>query len=294
MAPRLAACWWLLLAAAAAYGEATDGEAPRFWKTGREAPRGVAVVAHGLNVRPSKMGDPEADGTIVKLLLDAGFDVFRVTLAGHSGPIDGMKTVTAEAWLAGAYGQYCQAAAEAEKAGAPLYLVGFSLGALVYEALMSGAAFPGGSFGKAVRFEKAVLFAPALSIKPVSRTLTRLPFTSGGSIINSMSPVEYRAQRGASVAAYQAVFQLEDRLRGTAFAGCNIDTLVFIDPLDEFLSLSGLRQTITGCGLSRWRVVEVSTNGGSLRPRYHHLVIDSRCFTPAAWREIESALTGFL
>jgi esterase/lipase len=40
------------------------------------------------------MGTPSSEGTLVKLLLDSGYNVYRVTLKGHNGSIEDMKNVT--------------------------------------------------------------------------------------------------------------------------------------------------------------------------------------------------------
>jgi alpha-beta hydrolase superfamily lysophospholipase len=177
-----------------------ENELPQYWGTTIPNPKGLVVVAHGLNVKPSKMGTPSAEGTLVKLLLDSGYNVYRVTLKGHYGPIEEMQSVTRADWIENAYVQYCQAKIIADNDSLPLYLLGFSLGALVYEVFMNEeTVIP-------VRFEKIILFSPAVAIRPSAKTVLWLkPFTNDGSIIRSASPEEYRAQTGTSIAAYRIV-----------------------------------------------------------------------------------------
>jgi esterase/lipase len=266
-----------------------ENELPQYWATSVPNPRGVVIVVHGLNVKPSKMGTPSAEGTLVKLLLDSGYHVYRVTLKGHSGPLEDMQNVTQSDWVHDAYFQYCQAKTLAESGQLPLYLLGFSLGALVYEVLMNEeTATP-------VQFEKAILFSPAVAIKPVAKTVLWLqPFTNESSIIRSVSPEEYRAQTGASIAAYKAVFNMEELLCSSSFRNSNVRTIIFIDKNDEMVSTRILYERINQYGLTNWRMYEITNTGASVRPQYHHLLIDSKCVSASTWKYISGTLLNFL
>jgi esterase/lipase len=268
---------------------ASGDELPHYWETHDKKPKGVVIVTHGLNVKPSKMGAPAAEGTLVKFLLDSGYNVYRVTLSGHAGSITTMQNVTESDWLADAYSQYCEAKIIAEQDNLSLYLLGFSLGALVFEDLMNReTAIP-------VQFRKAVLFSPAVAIKPGAKAILMLqPFTNDTSIINSVSPEEYRAQRGASMGAYKIIFKMEEALCDVAFLNNNIDTVIFIDKKDEMLSLRVLQNRIKRYKLTNWNVLEISNDGAVIKPPYHHLLIDTRCVSDSTWRYITGAITNFL
>jgi esterase/lipase len=267
----------------------TNDELPHYWETKDKHPKGVIVVAHGLNVKPSKMGAPETEGTLVKFLLDSGYAIYRVTLAGHAGPIKNMQNVIKSDWLSDAYIQYCEAKIAAEHNNLPLYLVGFSLGALVFEYLMNeDTATP-------VRFEKAILFSPAIAITARAKAVLMLqPFTNDSSIINSVSPEEYRAQRGASMGAYKIVFNMEEKLCDLSFLKNNVDTIIFIDKNDEMISIGTLRSRVSNYKLTNWNVLEISNNGARIKPRYHHLLIDNRCVSPATWQYITNSILDLL
>jgi esterase/lipase len=267
----------------------SENELPRYWKTAQANPRGVVMVVHGLNVRPSKMGTPCAEGTLVKLLFDNGYHVYRVTLKGHSGALENMQTVTQSDWLHDAYAQYGEAKTIAEKERLPLYLLGFSLGALVYEVLMSETT------EMSAHFKKIALFSPAVAIKPAAKMILWMrPFTNDSSIIRSASPKEYRAQPGASMAAYKAVFNMEEVLRAASFRNCNVSTIVFIDKNDEMISASLLRKRISKYNLTNWRIYELSNAGAVIKPRYHHLLIDNKCMSEAAWQSVSKTILNFL
>jgi esterase/lipase len=264
-------------------------ESPQYWETTTLNPRGIALVVHGLNVKPSKMGTPSTEGTLVKLLLDSGYNVYRVTLKGHNGSLEDMKNVTRAEWIHDAYSQYNQAKTIAMSERLPLYLLGFSLGALVYEVLMNEeTAIP-------VQFEKVILFSPAVAIKPAAKTILWLqPFTNDRSIIKSISPKEYRAQTGASMAAYRTVFNMEESLCSTSFRNCNINTIIFIDKNDEMVSVKILRERINQYELTNWRIYEVTNTGAIIKPQYHHLLIDDKCVSASTWQYISETILNFL
>jgi esterase/lipase len=266
-----------------------ENESPQYWETTTAKPRGIVLVVHGLNVKPSKMGTPSTEGTLVKLFLDSGYHVYRVTLKGHNGPLEDMKNVTRVEWIHDAYFQYCQAKTIAVTERLPLYLLGFSLGALVYEVLMNEeTAVP-------VQFEKIILFSPAIAIRPAAKTVLWLrPFTNNGSIIKSVSPKEYRAQTGASMAAYRTVFDMEESLCSTSFNNCNVNTIIFIDKNDEMASVEILRERINKYELTNWRIYEITNTGAIIRPQYHHLLIDNKCVSASTWQYISETILNFL
>jgi esterase/lipase len=215
--------------------------------------------------------------------------VYRVTLKGHIGPIEDMQSVTRADWIENAYVQYCQAKIIADNGSLPLYLLGFSLGALVYEVLMNEeTVIP-------VRFEKIILFSPAVAIRSRAKTVLWLrPFTNDRSIIRSVSPEEYRAQAGTSIAAYRIVFDMEESLRSAFFKNNNVDTILFIDKNDEMISIGILRKRMNQYDLTNWRIYEVTNNGAVIRPRYHHLLIDNKCVSTLTWQYISETILGFL
>jgi hypothetical protein len=149
--------------------------------------------------------------------------------------------------------------------------------------------------GTPVRFEKAVLFSPGVAITGAAKAVLLLnPILKDTSIVESRSPAAYRAQRGASLGAYKALFNLEERFDNSVSVFNNIDTLVFIESADELISLNELERKIKRFDLSRWRIHKVSTSGSKLTPSYHHLIIDSTCVSEDMWRIMSEALAEHL
>ncbi|MCL2185297.1 MAG: alpha/beta hydrolase [Treponema sp.] len=264
----------------------------KYFETEVSPVKGIVITAHGLNTNPSKMGDDNTDGTLVKLFLKEGYNVYRIVLPGHGGTIEEMQNINANDWLNSAYLQYQEAAEIARKNNLPIYLAAFSLGALVYTNLIHN---------NDVIFSKIILFAPAIAIKGIARTgiFTADIFLSDKSIIKSIAPIEYQAQKGVSISAYKALFELENNLYKSEFANCNIPALIFINPKDELINISKLRKIISNFNLSNWNIETVTNTktefaSAEITPTYHHLIIDDKCVSPAAWNIIREKIINFL
>ncbi|MCL2176025.1 MAG: alpha/beta hydrolase [Treponema sp.] len=259
----------------------------KYFKTAVFPVKGIMIIVHGLNTNPSKMGDNNTDGTLVKLFLDEGYHVYRVILPGHGGSIEEMQNINSRDWINSALLQYREAAEIARENNIPIYLTAFSLGALVYFNLINI---------EDVEFRRTILFAPAVAIKRVARTgiITADIFLSDNAIIKSRAPIEYRAQKGVSISAYRALFELEDNLHKNNFVNCNIPSLVLIDPKDEFISINKLKKLISNFNLSNWKIITVSGAGAEITPNYHHLIIDNKCVSQLTWNNIHERIVKFL
>jgi esterase/lipase len=215
--------------------------------------------------------------------------VVRVTLRGHSGPIQNMQHVTLSDWFNDAYLHYGKASLEAQRLGLPVYFCGFSLGTVIFEQLMNEET------ASPVLFQKTILLAPGIVVKASVRSILLLDATlSDTSIINSVIPAGYRANRGASLSAYKALFEVEDKLTKSGFRNNNIDTLVIIDPKDELINLKGIQKEIDIFNLSRWRIFELTKRSLRLNPQYHHLIIDRAMVSGEVWDNMLETIGGFL
>jgi alpha-beta hydrolase superfamily lysophospholipase len=100
--------------------------------------RGVALVVHGLNLKPEKMG------AIIATLNQDGIDVLNLSLRGHGDnyPSQGRKNhdeqrlasfreVNYELWSDEMYRAYRQVRERGELKNVPLFFVGYSLGGLL-------------------------------------------------------------------------------------------------------------------------------------------------------------------
>ena len=121
------------------------------WVAPRSMPGAVAVVVHGLNLKPSRMN------AIVSELNKKNILVLRVSLTGHRGDLKEFKLVERSDWLNDLLHAHRIASQKAESSGVPLYYVGYSLGCPVVLDLMAS--------NKEITFDKAVYFAPAIALR---------------------------------------------------------------------------------------------------------------------------------
>ena len=244
--------------------------------------RAVALVVHGLNLRPQKM---EA---IAALLISGGIDVLNVGLSGHNGDAEAWAQVSKEQWKADALQAYRVARSEADRATLPLYFVGFSLGGALALDLLSEAGAP------EVAFDRMALFAPAAALRASSGLVLSLAFLGSRFIVPSLGNPANRANKGGtSMAAYEALFGLIRELRRGDLSRANIPTLLFIDPGDELVSEAGLRGLIRSKSLDRWRLIELSH--AELRPTrgYKHQIIDEASLGKTEWGRVSRELLAF-
>lgn len=237
--------------------------------------KAVVILAHGLNLRPQKM-----DGWS-KLLSGAGAQVIRFALYGHTGDRKHMQKVTSDVWRSQFEEVVKIASIRAQEDGVPLYFIGFSLGALIgLEWLSRLEQVDGG-------FQKMVLIAPALSVPWYSRFAIKMLSVFGtGFMLPSRSPEEYRANKGTSIAGYQALFDLKEGLEKNQYRHANINTLVLIDKADELVDSREIRKIIEIFSLSNWVMQPVDNRFAHDTYGFRHLLVDEDAIGKELWREI--------
>jgi esterase/lipase len=270
--PALIALWSLVTGEPRVLNEQSQ------WFKAEGATRGIVLLAHGLNMKPSKMD------TLAQFFQSQGLDVYRIALSGHRGDLQEMRNTTQGQWLREGLEFYNEARNEARTKNVPLYLVGFSLGGLLYEDLMNYV--PTNSQEKVI-FDKAVLFAPAITVRTRSKLIKLTQIFNPQRMILSLSPLEYRANpEGTSVGAYKALFSTISDLHGKKFEESNIPTLVFIDPQDELVSYKGILKVKEKAGLNQWNIQEVSNRESTLENPMHHIITDDKAVGAVQWRII--------
>ncbi|MCM2322811.1 MAG: lysophospholipase [Oligoflexia bacterium] len=252
------------------------------WFAGSGGPNaGVALVIHGLNLRPDKMD------AIVRVLTEQGISVLRASLSGHQGSVEPLKRASRLGWLREIHAAYCEARARMPRS--PVFLVGYSLGALL--PLDLAASFPEAQ----VRFDRVVLFAPALALTWTARLVNLFRIFDDSFVVPSANFREYRANpEGTPVAGYRAALDSLAALEHSVSRLEDIPTLVIMDPEDVVVSAEGVRQWIAARGLKQWQVMEISARDGTLRANNHHLIIDEPSVGAPTWKRIHDALDAHL
>ncbi len=250
--------------------------------------KGVALVAHGLNLKPERMQ------SIISELNDTGIDVLNLSLRGHGNNylrnphlsddearLESFQTVTYRLWLEEMYSAYLKVRQRAYKKRVPVFFVGYSLGGLMgCDLLLSRHD---------VFYDSMVLFAPALSITVEGYLLKALmPFPN--MVIDSLSPIYYRSNEGTPMAAYKALFEAIDHFNKNANDKLNRPTLIFIDEKDEFVPFVKLNEIITQRKLERWQVHVVRKDNHIGENVSYHLIIDKDSVGPQMWNQMKEAL----
>ena len=256
------------------FGIAEPAESTQWFYTRMSKVRGIAVVVHGLNLRPSKMND------IVRFFQDKGIDVLRVTLTGHRGDFREIYLASKNRWQNDLRGAYCLAQDRASVLNQkmPIYFVGHSLGGLINLDLLTADGYQG------VRYDKMVLFSPAIAVNGklrILRTLTRFLFSNPYAFYPS-PPARYRRDYlryyrllpDLPILAYDALFDSLAELQRKNFFSLNIPTLVFIDSQDELVSMDGILKIVSKNKLNQWKVVKVKSRNPILKKPPHHAITD--------------------
>ncbi|HVO66375.1 MAG TPA: alpha/beta fold hydrolase [Syntrophales bacterium] len=250
--------------------------------------KGVALVVHGLNLRPDRMLH------IVAELNNVGIDVLNLSLRGHGrnylecvnispeeARLESFRNVTYGLWSDEVYKAYLKVRERASKKNVPVFFIGYSLGGLLgCDLLLSHSD---------VFYDRMVLFAPALNVTTESYLLKALmPFPN--IVIDSLSPISYRTNEGTPMAAYKALFEAIEHFEKNADSRLNIPTAVFIDERDEFISCSKLKEMIVQKNLDQWQLHTVQKDNNSGEKISHHLIINRDNVGEDIWKQIKRSL----
>jgi len=250
--------------------------------------KGVALVVHGLNLKPERMQ------SIIAELNDAEIDVLNLSLRGHGNNylrtpnlsddearLESFQTVNYRLWLEEIYSAYLKVRQRASKKKVPVFFVGYSLGGLMGCDLLL--------LQHDVSYDRMILFAPALSITVESYLLKALmPFPN--MVIDSLSPIYYRSNKGTPMAAYKALFEAVDHFNKNANNKLNKPTLIFIDEKDEFVPFAKLNEIITQKKLDRWQVHVVHKDSHIGENISCHLIIDKDSVGQQMWNQMKETL----
>lgn len=242
------------------------------------AASGVALVVHGLNVKPEMM-EP-----VIAVLNSIGIEALNVSLQGHGrnftscGRLASFKKASRFIWIGEVHQAYLKAMLRARRLGVPVFFVGYSLGGLLGCDLLANQ--PG------VHFDAMLLFAPAIALRPgIVELLSPLkPFPE--LVIDSDAPPGQRANDGTPVAAYRALLDAVAALEAGDGTKLNVPALVFLDRQDEFVSFELLQEFIRARGLDRWKLDVVTKDSGTETAAARHMIINERGVGAGAWKRI--------
>jgi alpha-beta hydrolase superfamily lysophospholipase len=246
------------------------------WFPPDRSPAAVALVLPGLNLKPDRMD------ALVRILTDNGVLVLRGSLTGHSGSRELLQTVSADTWISDCLASYESAFEESKRHEVPIFFVGYSLGCLVVLDAMERC--------ERVRFDRLVLFAPAVTPRPFARAAR---FLGKKFIVPSITPEAYRVHDGIPASAYHALLELARHLQASGYSNIDVPALVFIDKRDELIGYRSLIR-LTKTRLTRWRIIEVDKEKSKLPRSFHHLIVDEDSIGTEQWRSIRKEVAEFI
>ena len=262
-----------------------------FQAKGPEKTNGVALAIHGLNLRPGKMG------AMISLLTASGIEVLNLSLRGHGQNYDhqihlrpdnarmaAFKTVSYPVWAKEAQSACHHAEKRSNQLNVPLFLVGFSFGALLGADLFVT--------WDDVHFDKMVLFAPAFNCTIHYGLKWLAPFPR--LVIPSFALRSYRANRGTPMAAYNALFDAISHFKRHVGPILNVPTVIFIDKRDELVSYRGLARLVAVEKLDRWKFHFLQKGKTGVQERRHHLIIDAASLGKEGWDDVRDSMTKHL
>lgn len=244
------------------------------WFSAVGRPKGVFVVTHGLNSRPTKMED------LAEALANAGYEVLRPSFTGHCREPEELQNVKAESWEKDAREFHAIAKKKADQLGVPLYLAAYSFSGLLFHSLR-----------KELPFRKRVYLAPALE--------TRFWYPLAIFLIGYIPKFAFRTQipdgyYAQEYSGLQSVLAMNHFLLAWQNNKAEPDdgpVLLFADPGDELVSAAGLKEMSRERG---WQFNDVSNEGCELPKCYHHQIIDSPSVGKGQWAEMVKAALEFL
>jgi esterase/lipase len=258
----------------------SSGSFKDFFASGIQPVKAVTIAVPGLNMKPTAFLE------IVNFLTQKGSDVILVHLTGHRNDSQNLSEITRHAWLTDLLEAHHHAGTLVKNNPKPLYLIGFSLGALVNLDVMSH--YPG-----IVHYDKMVLLAPAIALRRRSH-LIKFFFPLGRKFgIPSRQPKEYRFRDKTPVQAYKVLLQMKKSIENQNYLNLNIPTMVVIDENDELISLENLKKIINKDQLTHWHVYTLDCQYVGKDTGYHHLIIDENTMGTDNWYRFQSRIEVF-
>jgi alpha-beta hydrolase superfamily lysophospholipase len=268
--------------------------ATRWYKTqNRDKIKGMALVIHGLNLRPDKMQ------AIISRLTESGIDVLGLSLRGHGenyphfeginedqARLNAFKDVSFPLWTNEAYLAYTLVQKEAELNKVPKFFVGYSIGGLIGLDLFASQ--------KEVHYDRMVLFAPAIKLRSI-HYLARILSSFPRLVIPSFAPDYYLSnEKGTPIAAYNALFEGLQQFEKHASRTINVPTLIFIDEEDEFIPVHAFKELIEKVNLNLWQLYIVEKEPAANQDAFHHHIIDESSTGKTVWKEMMDAAISCL
>lgn len=186
-----------------------------------EDAKGIVLLVHGLNLKPSKMEE------IGEFFKKNKVSPIYISLTGHNDKTN-WSQVSEKRWRIDFYKPLCQAHVNAKQRGIPLYAVGHSLGAVIIQDALEKYRVP---------FKEVFYLSPAFKTRWYTGAITLLFKMGLKTSIPSSNFVEYRAKDDTSLLAYKAMWEINESLEFKD----SIKKSIYMDLRDELVDFTHTR-----------------------------------------------------
>ncbi|MEM7589600.1 MAG: alpha/beta fold hydrolase [Myxococcota bacterium] len=230
------------------------GNMLRFYPTSQRSSDALALILHGFNMKPEKMG------CVIDLLGTLSISSLLVGFAGHRG--DKAQNMSQENWRNDFLRGFCFAARLARLQNKSLYVVGHSMGCLIaarglidlqqqnqLPSLLRGCIYLAPAHGLRTIWQK-----PMIPVgKAVAKTLQgHLPLLG---ILFGRSDAVHKDLYQNGLEALQSYVQEAQTLRNVC---CPVPTLVLADPTDPLIGFGKLQELSEKV---HWNLVKLPPGG---------------------------------
>lgn len=241
--------------------------------------RGIVIVAHGLNVKPTAML------SLIGWFNTHGCDCFLPRFSGHYENPSDTAGITVKVWQKEMINGYEAAKEAAGQHNIPLFFLGYSLGGLLGVDLVLSA-------GNDVAISKQVLLAPAIAVRNTA-SLLKLFFWWNSLYLPSFTPAKYRANKSLSINAYKTMFRIVSNIT-QAKARLIIPTLAVVDTMDELISTKKLVNFLDKFADGHYELLRLDSEMKNRQGGYHHLIINKETMGEANWKLFTEKMKAFL
>ena len=221
----------------------------------------IIIIAHGLNLQPSKMDQ------LSHYFQQHHCDVLRLSFG--SDP---------EQWEKNIEESYHHANQRALVKNIPLYVLGYSLGALLFTQLIKN--------NPEFKIEKLALIAPATH----TRFYAKIPALIGILLPNfkfkSLNFEEYRMRDFTTAAEYKKMSHIQDEVKNYHYL---IPTLIIFDPEDELVDSKNIKTHHKN--LPHITMAPIIDRATQLPRIVHHLMIDQQSLGALEWQKLLNNLS---
>ena len=224
---------------------------------------------------------------LVDWFTQQGADVYLTKLSGHYDDSIKIDKVKQSDWEQDMMQSYLVAKENSVLNVLPLVFVGYSLGALLGQAMIV-------SPGSTVKFDKQVLFAPATAIRKRSYLLKLFFYFNDSIKLPSYTPKMYRANKSLPISIYKILLALEKKILDGGKALANTPAIAFVDPKDELISYKKLTRWGAKTSPGNFEVIGLDTAMKDREGGYHHLIVSEQTMGKKNWQMVTTKMMAFL